>query len=127
MTGDFPDLRTTVRDSVIGSFVLSTANALGLAWSDAVVVRTIRPRLEAMRGLPAATAVQCLSIIFATAAISAWALSRLIPIYLGTSIPDWAYGFGAVMFTAAAIWPESVARQWSRSTIRRVTLWIRQA
>jgi hypothetical protein len=126
-SGDFPELRAAARESLIGSAVVWALNALRHAWSDAAITRTIGSGLAAARQMSPAEGTRALSIALATAAIAAWALSKAIPVYLGTSVPEWAWLFAAAVFAFAAVRPEVVAREWSRSGVRKFSLWLRES
>jgi hypothetical protein len=123
---DFPQLRAAASGSLIGAAALRMVAAWRVAWSTSAVTRFVDQRFDAMRRMPPALVVQSLGITFATAALAAWAMSLRIPTYLGTTIPAWAFFFAAVSAAMAAAWPEAFARHWSRSALRRVSLWFRE-
>jgi len=123
---DFPELRLAVRESVLGSATLRTMAAMRVAWSEAVVTRSIEQRLDEVRRTPAVVLVRSLGIVVATAALAAWAMSLWIPAYLGTTIPAWAFFFAAFISALAAAWPDAFVNQWSRSGLRRASLWLRE-
>lgn len=122
---DFPELRAAVRESILGAAALRMMAAVQVAWSEAVVTRSIGSRVDAMRRMSPALLVRSLGVTIATAALGAWAMSLWIPTYLGTSIPAWAFFFAAFASALGATWPETFARQWSRSGLRRLSLWFR--
>jgi hypothetical protein len=123
--GDFPHLRAAARSSVIGGAVLWTLDAVRHAWADASVTRALRNRIAGARGLSAAEFTRALSIVIASAAIATWAVGTMIPVYLGTTVPEWGLWLVAAGFILAAIFPEAAAREWSRSGLRKLSLWLR--
>jgi hypothetical protein len=124
---DFPELRAAVRESILGAATLRMLAAVRVAWSEAVVTRSIASRVDAARRTSPALLVRSLGVAMTAAALGAWAMSLAIPTYLGTSIPAWAFLFGALVSALAVAWPETFANQWSRSGLRRFSLWLRSS
>lgn len=123
---DFPELRAAVRESAIGTITIRSVNAIAAAGADARVTRAVTSWRLAVREMSTADTVQCIGVGLATAAMAGWALSLLIPPYLGTTIPSWGFFAAAALFATAAMSPSMVARHWSQSRMRRISLWLRE-
>ena len=87
---DFPVLRETARESLIGQSVTWLATAITAAAADAAVTR----RLVAVRSVVdvnTAATIRMGGIAVAVAAIATWGLSEFIPPYVATAIPGAAF------------------------------------
>ncbi|MBM3525826.1 MAG: hypothetical protein FJX57_22985 [Alphaproteobacteria bacterium] len=91
-----------------------------------MLTRTIERRLAGINELSPDEAVRSLGIAVTVAVLAAWAMSLAIPTYLSTNIPAWAFFFCASLAALAAARPGAFARQWSRSRLRRLSLWFRR-
>jgi hypothetical protein len=124
---DFAALRAAVRDSIIGTAVTSvTASAIRAA-SNASATRIIQAQVAAFQGLSGSAAIKLGGIALTSAGIAAWTLAGFVPLYVATAIPRSAFLALALIGTLAAIGANSIAEQWSRSRMRRVTSWLRGA
>jgi hypothetical protein len=124
---DFAALRAAVRDSIIGTAVTSvTASAIRAA-SNASAMRIIQAQVAAFQGLSGSAAIKLAGIALTSAGIAAWTLAGFVPLYVATAIPRSAFLALALIGTLAAIGANSIAEQWSRSRMRRVTSWLRGA
>ena len=116
---DFPVLRETARESLIGQSVTWLATAITAAAADAAVTR----RLVAVRSVVdvnTAATIRMGGIAVAVAAIAAWGLSEFIPPYVATAIPGAAFLAVAALSAMAAMRAESIAEQWRSSRVCRL-------
>ncbi|HEX8030839.1 MAG TPA: hypothetical protein VF491_20345 [Vicinamibacterales bacterium] len=119
---DFPVLRESVHDSVMGRSVRWFVTAIGAAASEAAVTRYVSSIGAGFQG-DAATRVRLGGVALAVAAIAAWGLSRFVPPYVATAIPDAVFVMVAVVSGIAASRADSVANQWRTSRVRRLKTW----
>jgi hypothetical protein len=116
---DFPVLRETVRESVIGRSVTWLAMSITAAAADAGVTQRLVAVRSSVNVAPAG-AVRMGAIVIGVAAIAAWGLSKLIPLYVATAIPGAAFLAVAALSAITAMRAESVAEQWRSSRLRRL-------
>ena len=120
---EFPIVRETVKDSLVGRSVSWLAAALASATVDATITR----QLAAIRStvvVDAPTAVRIGGITFAVAATAAWGLSLFIPRYVATAIPGVAFVIVVALGAIAAARADVIAAQWRTSRLRRLTTWL---
>ena len=120
--GDFPVLRESVNDSVIGRSVRWLVAAIATAASEAAVTRHLASLRSAFDG-DAATKVRSGGLALAVAALAAWGLSRFVPLYVATAIPASAFVLVALLSGIAASRADSVVSQWRSSRVRRLKTW----
>jgi len=116
---DFPVLRETVRESVIGRSAAWLAMSITAAAADAGVTRRLVAVWSIVNVAPAG-ALRMGGIVIAVAAIAAWGLSKLIPVYVATAIPGAAFLAVSALSAMTAMRAESIAEQWRSSRVRRL-------
>ena len=124
---DFPALRSSVRESLIGRTIASLTDATSAAASRAVSRRLITSLTSELRGLAGTEVIRTGAIALLTACIASWALSLVVPLYVSTAIPGSVFLALAVLCAAAAASSNALAEHWSLSRMRRVTAWLRGA
>jgi hypothetical protein len=122
---DFPALRSSVRDSLIGRTIASLTAATGGAASRAASTRLITSQANQLRGLPAPEGIRIGAIALLTASVATWAMSVLVPLYVSTAIPGGVFLVLALLCGAAVASSNALASHWQRSRMRRVTAWLR--
>jgi hypothetical protein len=123
---DFLHLRTAARESLIGRSLAWLWTAISNAASDAIVSRRIGAVVSRYQEEDPDERVRWAAITLAVAAAAGFALSRIVPPYLGTLIPSSGYLIGLAIFTAAAVVPHAVVGQWRKSRLRRFTQWLQE-
>ena len=116
---DFPVLRATVGESVIGRSMTWLASSVTAAVADAAVTRWL-VAARSIVNVSTEAVVRMGGIAVAVAAIAAWALSQFIPPYVATAIPGAAFLAVAVLSAMAAMRPGAIAEQWQSSRVRRL-------
>ena len=119
---DFPVLRESVNDSVIGRSLRSIMAAVATAASEATVTRQLSSLRSSVGGNGVA-AIRVGGIVLAVAAVAAWGLSQLVPLYVATAIPGVVFVAVAVLSGIAAVRADFVASQWQASRVRRLKTW----
>lgn len=120
---DFPVVRETVKDSVIGQSVTWLVTAIAGAAADAAVTR----QLAAVRStvdVDTAATIRMVGIAFAVAAAAAWGLSQFIPRYVATAIPGVAFLAIAAVSAVVAWRADSITDHWRSSRVRRLMTWL---
>ena len=121
---DFSYLCTAARESRIGRSVGWFWTAIRNAAGDAIVTKRIDVVIARYRLAHPDERVRWSAVTLAVAAAAGFALSRMVPPYLGTLIPGSGYVVGLAMFGAAAVAPHAVVEQWRKSRLRRFTQWL---
>jgi hypothetical protein len=124
---DFPALRATVRDSVIGRTIAWLAVAASESASSASSTRLIASGVNTFRGLTAADAIRTGAILLLTACVASWALSLVVPVYVSTAIPGSLFLLTALLCAGAAASSDALGDHWPHSRLRRVSAWLRGA
>jgi hypothetical protein len=124
---DFPALRSSVRDSVIGRTIAWFTAAIAGAASRAVSTRLMTSQANQLRGLAEAERIRAGAIALLSACVATWALSLMVPVYVSTAIPGSVFLVLALLCAAAAASCHALASHWERSRLRRVTAWLRGA
>ena len=116
---DFPVLRATVGESVIGRSMTWLATGVAAAAADAAVTRWL-VAVRSIVDVNTEAVVRMGGIAVAVAAIAAWTLSQFIPSYVATAIPGAAFLAVAVLSAMVAMRPGAIAEQWRSSRVRRL-------
>ena len=116
---DFPVLRDTVRESAIGRSFVWLSAAISNAAADSFVAKQVL-LIHANRDRDSAASVRMGAITVGVAAVAAWGLSRLVPSYVATAIPDAAYATVAALSLIAAARAAWFADQWRSSRLRHL-------
>jgi hypothetical protein len=124
---DFPALRAAVRGSVAGNTATSITASFINAVANASVTRFARTQAAIFQSLSGSEAIKLFAIALTTACVATWALSLFVPVYVSTAIPRSTFVVLAFICAGAASSANSIAGQWSRSRLRRVTSWLRGA
>lgn len=123
---DFPSLRSSARDSVIGRAVSRLLSRVGNAAPDAVTTRVVTSQIAIVRGTGSQT-IQSIAVMLMMASFGTWMLSQFVPLYVSMAIPRSAFLVVAIVCGLAAWRSNGVAEQLSRSRVRRVSDWLRGA
>jgi hypothetical protein len=124
---DFSALRTAVRDSAIGRATASLLSVVSSAALTASATGLVESGLTSFRELAAPAKIQLSATLLASACVATWALTQFVPPYVSTAIPRTTFLLMGLVCAAAAARADSLSDHWSRSKLRRFTLWLRGA
>ena len=116
---DFPVLRETVKESVIGRSIAWLVAAVKVAAADATVTKRFA-MVRSVADVDTAAAVRMGGIAIVVGALAAWGLSQFVPRYVATAIPDTAFLAAAALSAIVAWRADSIVEQWQSSRVRRL-------
>ena len=116
---DFPVLRDTVSESAIGRSFAWLSAAISNAAADSLVAKQVLS-IQASRDWDSAASVRMGAITLGVAAVAAWGLSRWVPSYVATAIPDGVYAMVAALSLIAAARAAWFSDQWRSSRLRHL-------
>ena len=121
---EFPLLRTSAENSLVGRAAAWAANAVVSAAATSQVGAWLRAGSGGFGALPGAHRLHVAAMMLGSAAMAHWALLAVIPPYVATGIPGaWFLGVAVIAWLIAGN-AAFVARVWPGSALSRGLRWL---
>jgi hypothetical protein len=119
MTGDFPHVRETFAESVIGRTLASVTNAARSAWRTSVAANGARAIAVRLEHMPKPALIATIAVTIAIASVVQLPLRLLMPLTVVPLLP-WPLYLLIAIFAAGISWQaEAIVTAWQSSSVAR--------